>query len=273
MLELLVPVGVLYLLHRANVINLDYPIRQAVRWRRGAVQLPAEPKEGLFGPEAAPEVARLMAGYPMGRWPELSERTDFAASLFYLQMLERALDEAGVALPDPVAALDAGPSDWFYVQALHALLAHHGTERPRQVALDGVELDAYRLYEGFRSRYDLAEAYMAGLEGVRYLAQDVRRYHRPVDVAFMLYPFLFRPDHSRWGLPRRTLQPAALLAHVAGLVKPGGAIVIANQGEAERVEQHRLLAEAGLPVAWWARHDSPLFAYEPERYVTVVIKP
>ncbi|MNT68548.1 hypothetical protein D3C72_2067920 [compost metagenome] len=114
---------------------------------------------------------------------------------------------------------------------------------------------------------------MGALAGVRYRAQDVRAYDRPVDVAFMLYPFLFEDDHRAWGLPRRYLRPAELLAHVSGLVKPGGTLVIANQGAAERERQHALLAEAGLPVAWWGRHRTELYPFEPERYLTVVVKP
>ena len=35
MLELLIPVAALYALHKANLINLDFPLRQLVRWRRG----------------------------------------------------------------------------------------------------------------------------------------------------------------------------------------------------------------------------------------------
>lgn len=273
MLELLIPVAVLYALHKANVINLDFPLRQLVRWRRGGAPFSPEPKEGVFPASAEAEAARLVATYGLEAWRAASTRHDFAVSLGYLHELERGLSEAGVRLPDRVRALDAGASDWFYVQAQFGLLQRYGTQTPREVTLDGVELDAYRLYKGLRSRYDWAEAYMGGLSGVRYWAQDVRAYDRPVDVAFMLYPFLFEADHRAWGLPRRYLKPAALLSHVSGLVKPGGVLLIANQGAAERERQHGLLAEAGLPVAWWGRHLTELYPFEPERYLTVVIKP
>lgn len=270
MIELLVPVAALYLLHKAHVINLDFPLRRLVRWRRGGVAFAPEPKAGLFSGEAEAEAARLVATYGLGDWEARSNRHDFAVSLGYLQGLERAFREAGVQLPARVAALDAGPSDWFYVQVQHALLSRYGAARAREVALDGVELDAYRLYKNLRSRHDWAMSYIGDLAGVRYLAQDVRGYAQRVDLAFMLYPFLFAEDHNRWGLPRGYLRPQALLAHVSGLIRPGGYLVIANQGAAERETQHRLLADAGLPVIWWSRHDTPLFAFEPERYLTVV---
>jgi hypothetical protein len=270
MIELLVPVAALYLLHKANLINLDFPLRRLVRWRRGGAAFAPEPKAGLFSGEAETEAARLVATYGLGAWEARANRHDFAVSLGYLQGLERAFREAGVTLPAQVSALDAGPSDWFYVQAQHALLSRYGAENPREVALDGVELDAYRLYKNLRSRHDWAMCYIGDLAGVRYMAQDVRRYDRPVDLAFMLYPFLFADDHNRWGLPRGLLRPEALLAHVSGLIRPGGYLVIANQGAAEREAQHRLLEAAGLSVIWWSRHDTALFAFEPERYLTVV---
>lgn len=251
--------------------ELDFRLRSALRWRRPGARLPAEPKDGLFEPEALPEVRRLVATYHLQRWQQESGRVDFAASLFYLQMLERALTEARVALPPVVSALDAGCGDWFYVQALHGLLRWYGGAG-RRVELAGVEVDAYHPYAGFRSRMDWAEAFMAGIEGVRYVPADIRTFEAPVQIAFMLFPFLFGTDLRRWGLPRRYLQPGELLAHVYGRVLPGGALVIANLGEEERAEQARLLAAAGLRPDWQGRHLSPLFAYRQARYVTVVRK-
>lgn len=251
--------------------SVDFPIRQAVRWRRRGCRLPGEPKDDLFPPEALPEVERLVRSYHLEDWERQSGRTDFAASLFYLQMLERALRESGSRLPDgAVTALDAGCGDWFYVQGLYSLLRHYGTEQPRQVALDGVEVDAYQLYAGFYSRCDWALACAERCEGARYLPRDIRTYQRQVDVAFLLFPFLFARDLRRWGLPARYLRPAELLTHVWDLVKPGGLLLIANLGPAERAEQHRLLQEAGLQIVWWSVHVSPLFSYRQERYVTVV---
>lgn len=216
-------------------------------------------------------MARLTATYHLDEWQALSGRTDFAASLFYLAMVESALAGAGVALPDRLHALDAGAGDWFYVRALYGLLERFSSASgQRQVLLDGVELDAYSLYKGFRSRRDWAEAYVGELAGVRYLPGDIRRYTQPVDLALMLFPFLFSPDLRRWGLPRRFLRPAELLGHVWSLVKPGGALIVANLGEAERLEQGRLFAEAGLKPVWGEPFASPLFSYSTPRFVWVL---
>lgn len=265
MIEWLFPVAAVWALQRTGWLDLDWRLRNTFRWRRGAPALPHAPKDGLFGPEAAPEAARLIQTYGLEAWAEAAGREALATSLFYVQLVERALREAGVELPDPLAAVDVGTSDWFYVRGLHAVLAHGG----RHVTLDGLEVDPWRVYRDGYSRLDHALAHIGPLAGVNFLPGDACSYDRPVTLAFMFYPFLFRPDLVGWGLPRRMLRPASLLAHVAGRLVPGGWLIVTNLSEAEREAQHRLLEEAGLEIVWWAEHASALWQYDSPRFVTV----
>jgi hypothetical protein len=269
-LEWLIPIGGAWALQRIGLFELDFPVRSRIRWRRGTPRLPHESKAALFDPEGQPEADRLVARYGLETWAEASGRGAFECSLIYLHMLERGFEAAGVHLPDHLRAVDVGPCDWFYVQAEHAFLRRWGTTRPRSVTLDGVELDAWRLYLDLRSRADWAEAYIGGLPDVRYHGMDGLAFTRPVDVALMFFPFLFMADHRQWGLPRKLLRPDALLAHVVSLVVPGGTLFVVNQGEAERAFQHDLLRQLGLEVRWWEAYRHPLAAFEPEWYVTVV---
>lgn len=246
----------------------DFWVRNRIRLRRGPAPLPFEPKAGLFSPEGQREADRLVAQYGLEQWAVQSGRRDFAASLFYAAMVEHGLSKAEVTLPDPLQALDAGAGDWFYVRPLAQLLRRFGGGR--SLSLDGVELDAFALYRGFRSRMDFAERFMAGEPGLRYLPSDIREYRQPVDLALMLFPFLFKEDALRWGLPGRTLRPAEVLSHVWGLIKPGGTLLVANLGEQEREAQQRLLAEAGIPITWSGPFTAPLFQYKQIRYVSVI---
>lgn len=266
----LVPLCAVYVLHRLGVVELDFPIRQKIRWRRGAPALPHASKSGLFSDEGQRTAHRIVEKYGLEDWEQQSGFGAFEASLFYLEMMERAFEACDVHLPDPLVAVDVGPSDWFYVQTLHAFLTSWQQPQRRRVSLDGVELDAWRLYRDLRSRADWAEAYVGSLPDVNYLAQDIRTYRRPVDLALMFFPFLFQSDHRAWGLPARYLQPAALLKHVVSLIQPGGILLVVNQGSDERDRQHQLFAEAGLPIAWSACHTSSLAEFSPERYVTLV---
>ncbi|MEB3196315.1 MAG: hypothetical protein VKP62_03840 [Candidatus Sericytochromatia bacterium] len=270
MLEWLLPLGGIYLLHRLGVIELDYPVRSRIRWRRNTPRLPHEDKTGLFDPAAEPEVNRLVSRYQLEAWAEASGRGAFECSLIYLHMVERAFEGAGVALPEPLTAVDIGPCDWFYVQSIIGFLRHWGSATPRTIHFDGVELDAYRLYLDLRSRHDWAEAYIGDVPGVTYLASDGLAYERQVDVAFMFFPFIFMTDHRKWGLPRNLLRPESLLAHVVRCLKPGGTLLITNQGAAERERQHAMLAELGLEVSWYEAYQHPLAAFEPDWHVTLV---
>ncbi|MEB3224118.1 MAG: hypothetical protein VKS61_18750 [Candidatus Sericytochromatia bacterium] len=271
MLEWLLPLGGLWALQRFGVVEVDFPVRSKIRWRRGTPRLPGEPKAGLFDPEGQPEADRLVTEYGLEAWAEASGRGAFECSLIYLHMLERAFTAAGVQLPPNLSAVDVGPCDWFYVRTAHAFLQRWRTNQPRSVSLDGVELDAWRLYLDLRSRADWAEAYIGGLPGVTYHGMDGLAYDRPVDVALLFFPFLFMSDHRQWGLPRKLLRPEALLAHVVRLLRPGGVLFIANQGAKERDFQHALLAQRGLTVRWSELYRHPLAAFEPEWYVTVVV--
>ena len=62
-----------------------------------------------------------------------------------------------------------------------------------------------------------------------------------MEAATLFLPFVFKDPCLAWGLPGDFFQPEALLDHVVGLLKPGGVLLITNQGLAEAAEQRRLL--------------------------------
>lgn len=254
-----------YICHRAGVIELDFPLRRFLRIRRGRAPSAAQDKQGLFVPDAQEHVARLEAHYALGDWSSVSSRDAYAASMFYLALVEDTFAKADLVLPERLKAVDVGVNDWFYVRPLYAFLADSG----RTVELDGIEIDAYRICPDRYTTIDHAERYIQTLPNCHYHAQDALTYHAPVDVAFMFFPFIFRDDHKRWGLPRKQLAPAQLLAHVHGLLKPGGFLFIVNQGEAEHQEQGRLLDAHGIPIIYQGGFDSPIYDFEMQRYVTV----
>lgn len=256
--------------------RLDYPLRQLMRWRRPGLHLRNEPKDNLFSDLAPDErlsaevgARHLLVTYRLHTLYAASTRRNYRENLFYLEMLERALSEVAVELPPGVCAADVGCSHWFYVKALHALLTWRGAGQPRTVHLDGFEVDAFRVYADLRSRYDHAQFHLDSLPGVRYMTTAFTAQPGRYDLVTLLFPFVFRRDALEWGLPHYLFRPLELLADAWRSVRPGGTLIVVNQGEAEHREQQALLAETGLKPTVAFRHDSLFFQYKIPRFVLV----
>jgi SAM-dependent methyltransferase len=262
---------------------LDYPLRQRFRWRRRGLQFKNEAKDRLFA--RLPDEARALAQATAGRLLETyhlhalffhSRADNYRENLFYLELLESALQRARATLPLVVKAADIGVSQWFYVQALFALLqwwqpvdSEALPEEGREVTLSGFEADAYRVYVDLYSRYDYAQAHLRGLEQAHFVPRRFEPQPGAFQLITLLFPFVFLRDHLKWGLPRPLFAPEALLAEAWASLAPGGLLVIVNQGEAEHAAQRDLLQRAGMPVVAAFCHESLLYRYDLLRYVLV----
>ena len=136
--------------------QVDFRLREWVRWQRAGLTFKNQSKQDLFDflsgekkEQAEQTTARLTEQYQLQSFAENSTRINYRENLFYLSMLENAFDQAGVNLPFSLNAADIGPAHWFYVQALYAGLTWYGTQKPRQVYLTGFEADAYRVFQQF----------------------------------------------------------------------------------------------------------------------------
>ncbi len=258
----------LSLLHRFQNWRslLDYPLRQLFRWRRGGLKIPNESKDSLFDHllpderrEAEQTAGRLLSQYPIQLLYENSQAENYRENLYYLSFLEKALDEVEADLPNELAAADIGPSDWFYVQALYALLKSWKSPQGRTITLTGFERDAYRVYTNFHSRWDHALAHRRGVKAVTYIPKAFAVQPNTYHVITMLFPFLFIKDHLEWGLPTPVFSPASLLASAWASLHPGGVLIIANQGKAEHLRQLGLMEECSIPAKVTFLFESPLF--------------
>ncbi len=262
----------MFLLHLRNAV--DYSLRQLFGWRRSGLHFHNESKDKLFSnldridQENAQRIARrLCEDYHLLQFYNQSRAENYRENLFYLEMLEQALNTTGCKLPKVIRAADIGCSHWFYVQALHALLTWWNAPEGRQVDLTGYEIDAYRVYANFYSRYDHAQAHINTLRNVHYLPQAFAAQPAQFDFITMLFPFVFIKDHTRWGLPRNLFSPEKLLTDAWNSLKPGGILIIVNQGEDEhRVQKERLITLGVRPRAAF-KHNSILFHYNIPRFV------
>lgn len=254
--------------------RLDYPLRQLFRWRRAGFRIQPSAQADPFAtlppqdrPRAMALAERLTQTYHLEDFAAQTTPVNYRENLFYLHLLESALEAAQVSLPETVRAADIGPSHWFYVQALAALLCWWQTPRPRPIDLQGYEIDAYRVYADLHSRYDHALGHMRGLAGVTYIPRGFSAQPSTFHLIFMLFPFVFPEDHLKWGLPGNFFRPRGLLQAAWQSLQPGGALIIVNQGEAEHRAQRALLEAEGIPIRAAFRHDPLLFRYSLDRYV------
>jgi SAM-dependent methyltransferase len=254
----------------------DFSLRQRIAWRRPGLRFKNQSKDGLF--QRLPPTLRqryetraaaLEQHYQLADLRENSTADNYLENLYYLDMLEKALDASGRRLPGEVSAADIGCSSWFYVRALAALLRRWGSPTERMISLDGFEADPYRVYADFHSRMDHAAAHTRGLGGVVYHPGPFTRQPECYNLITMLFPFVFIDDALRWGLPAGLFHPQDLLADAAASLKPGGLLLIVNQGAQEHDRQRQMLDRANLPVLAAYRHEAFFYSYKIDHYVLV----
>jgi hypothetical protein len=256
---------------------VDFPLRRRLRVRRPVRKVAAVGLDAALDylePRDQREGRRLINEYRLEGIAARGTRRDVLENLFYLDMLRSAFGGGGVRLPPGrVEAVDVGVGHWFYLHALAGLLRRWRSVGGRDLHLLGFEADPYRLYGDGHTRADWADWHLQGVADALFVPEDVRRWRATADAAFMLFPFLFATDADKWGLPRTMFRPLEVLSHVWRGVRPGGALVVANQGGREAAEQRRLFEAAGIEPGWSSRFVSPFFRYRDPRYVWVALKP
>ena len=258
---------------------IDYPLRRLFRWRWKGLQLKQESKEDTFTEfgeadrrDVTSRVALFRQKYHLDLLYKESSKANYRINLYYVEMLEKALDISGCSLPDAINVADIGASHWFYVRALYAVMRWWRQPVGRTVRLSGYEVDAYRVYGDLYSRYDYAEAYIGGLEGVHYIDTAFKRQVDIFDVIVVLFPFILKEDHLKWGLPGHHYQPQKLLDDAWKSLNPGGLLVIANQGEREKAAQEKLLQMANFSSWRGFQFQSLFYRYPISHHVWVIEK-
>jgi len=259
--------------------QVDFGIRQRFHPNSRPIESPEIEKPEITGGYS--EETRNQAGHEIDRLTEIYHFDYFFAArsydqarenYFYLAMLDRALEQARVVLPDCLEAADIGPSSWFYVRALYASLIWHRAPSPRSVHLTGYEVDAYRMYSDFHTRKDHAMGNLHGLPGVEYCDQRFTTQPQTYDVVTLFFPFVFQKDHLKWGLPVDLFNPAGLLKSAWESLKNNGVMIIVNQGEEEHDAEKALLNSLRIPITGAFRMDSLLYQYPLDRYIITINK-
>ena len=195
---------------------------------------------------------------------KLNERNRLE-NLYTLEVLSNSLIKNQ---KDSIKALDIGCKNWFYAKGEYEFFKSFSNK----FKLDGVELDAHRLYSNFYSRYEVAKFYTKDLKNINYIAGDLLDIVEKYDYIVWFLPFVLIEPLIYWGLPKKYFCPEKLLLHVYSLLNKKGQMLIINQGEIEAETQKNLLDKLKIPYKYLGEIKSSYFEYQNKRYGFLVTK-
>lgn len=164
--------------------------------------------------------------------------------------------------------LDIGCKNWFYAKGEYDFFKSFSDE----IFLDGVELDAHRLYSNFYSRYEVAKFYTKDLKNTNYIAGNLLDIRSKYDYIVWFLPFVVKEPHIYWGLPKKYFYPEKLLKHAYDLLSENGEMLIVNQGELEAEAQQEMLNTLGISYQNLGEITSDYYQYNYKRFGFLVKK-
>ena len=167
---------------------------------------------------------------------------------------------------EDVKILDIGSKNFFYAAGLH----RYFSEYCQNFVIDGIEIDAHRLYANFYSRYEVAKYYIKNFNNINYITGNVLDLNKKYDYITWFLPFVLEYPHIKWGLPKRYFYPEKVLSHVLRLLKDNGQLLIINQGENEANAQEELLNKLRVSYKKLGLIKNEKFKYKNERYVFLI---
>lgn len=153
---------------------------------------------------------------------------------------------------------------------VEAKASPHNDER--EIQLDGVEIDAFRVYSDFHTRYDYAQFYIKNLANTQYIAKDFLQYNEKYDYIIWFFPFVTEFPLLEWGLPLSKFKPAEMLQHAYNSLNSGGKLLIVNQDEKEYAIQEELIRNLELFYEKKGDFKNSFLEYEHKRLVIIVFK-
>lgn len=178
------------------------------------------------------------------------------------------LSQAFVKRGENLQVLDIGCKNWFYAKGEYDFFKRFC----KNIKLDGIEIDAFRLYSNFYNRYEVAKYYTKGLINTNYIVGNMLDLRDKYDYIIWFLPFVVYEPHKYWGLPKKYFYPEKLLEHAYSLLKQNGQMLIINQGEKEYEVQKLMLDKLGITYIALNEVKSKHFEYKNKRFGIVVEK-
>lgn len=232
-----------------------------------------EDKSGLFsGLSSEKELYELEKNYfsnfKLDYLKSHSTKRLYLENIAMIELLKKYLET--YIKKDNIAILDIGSKNWFYAFGEHQFFKYSNLKK--SINLKGVEIDAFRLYSNFHSRYDYAQYHIKNLDDTGYLAIDLLKHNDKYDFITWFFPFLTELPLLEWGLPLSSFKPAEMLLHSYKLLKPEGVMLIVNQDEKEYKIQQKLCQDLKIEALHMGEFESSFIDYGHKRFVSLIIK-
>ncbi|AFC31335.1 hypothetical protein PM3016_4587 [Paenibacillus mucilaginosus 3016] len=256
---------------RSLLNKARFTVRSRLSFSLGPVRLKAASKEDLFpDPSVRRRELEYRERYDFAGWHKQLGLLDYRLNLYFLELLQTCRPHLAPLGLERIRAVDVGSRTFYY---LPALFHYYRTLAPLD-RLHGVEFDAYRRYQTGSTAYDYAQAYLRELASpcASYLPMDFLEYREPFNVCTFFLPFVTEDPLLHWGLPLESFHPARLFEHAYNRLESPGVLIITNKGEEEQAHQHRILDSLGIRCRNLGPFESPFYAYDLPRYLTLVIK-
>jgi len=289
-----------------NLYNeTDFFFRRNIRLKRKYTGK-NEPKENLFNDfsgekrQTAEEKEKLyFEKYHLQEFKDNSTRRNYLENLAVIELLENSLDLSPTleACLNMIKILDIGSKNWFYAsgewsffkysllrhceqsEAIHLLNNSDWIERSLRrsnhdnaIELDGIEIDAFRVYSDLHTRWDYAQYYIKNLANSRYIAKDFLYHKEKYDYIIWFFPFVTEFPLQEWGLPLSKFKPVEMLRHAYDSLNPCGKILIVNQDEKEYAIQEELIKNLNISYEKKGDFKNSFLEFERKRCVTIVFK-
>lgn len=148
--------------------------------------------------------------------------------------------------------VDVGAKNFYYAATLWHFF------KPQK--LTGIELDAYKLYHDFHTRWSYARFYVRDLPEAEYVPGDFFNYQKRADVITLFLPFVLEYPLVKWTLPGRFFVPQKIFDHAFAVLNPGGCLLMTNQGDEEYDVARKHALASGFRLVGHFVHKHPLVA-------------
>jgi hypothetical protein len=261
-----------------NLLNtLTFWIRNKIALKRPIKSIYNQDKSDLFGKETALEEKKLIQTYHLQDLYDNSTITTYKENLYTVKLLEDSLSNQEIDWnKSELKVLDIGSKNFSYATGINNFFGYFNNIQniKREIYLDGVEVDPYRIMIDLHSRYDYARYHIKKLGNTRYLTLDFLEFpQKGYDFITWFLPFIVKEPLIRWGIPMKYLKPVDMLTHAFSLLATGGIMLVVNQLETEKNIQLKIIRQLGLNYSVVEKpYNNNFSPYRLERHITLIKK-